>query len=472
MKNALKSDGRRSPPPPPPPPQAPVTIAAYVEGQRRHKYPATVTAFRTTPHNTHFRNRSNSGARPVLKEPSSCPLGVAKVPKSLESSPPSSSSSSLSQCSMLPPSAKSRAMSAVDYRYVDDTGANSITNDQHRADDDDGDEPDEEEPHWRKFIDDFTPIYADRGGGGGGGVSSKAVRGATFSPSRSAKTTSSSLSSSLEESGIGSHLHTNSQSQSRSMSNSSTLTNITSTKDQAANDGVQASDATARDVAGADADATNHLLPPRCHKPRSFAQAQQSASTSHSSNNDINNNTANDSKTFKPKRSNKPFVDTQKDIASHRSRPPSPTTLVNRSRRFGTTGGGGSGSGFNGPHPHRVASHPNYDRDASRNLFVGNLDDTVKRDELKRMFDPYGIVEDVYVKRTFQQQQQQQQQQAFGQAQATSPPPPPQRAFAFVRFENVDMAMSAKRCLDSTKIGNNEIKLGYGKYRLVICDFC
>jgi RNA-binding protein 15 len=66
---------------------------------------------------------------------------------------------------------------------------------------------------------------------------------------------------------------------------------------------------------------------------------------------------------------------------------------------------------------------PEDDPLATRTLFAGNLEINISDDELKRIFGKYGIVEDIDIKR---------------------PPPGTGNAFAFVRYQNLDMAHRAK----------------------------
>uniref|UniRef100_A0A3Q2QNP7 RRM domain-containing protein n=1 Tax=Fundulus heteroclitus TaxID=8078 RepID=A0A3Q2QNP7_FUNHE len=75
---------------------------------------------------------------------------------------------------------------------------------------------------------------------------------------------------------------------------------------------------------------------------------------------------------------------------------------------------------------------------ATSNLFIGNLDGNVTEAELRRGFDKYGIIEDVVIKRP-----------ARGQG----------GAYAFVKFQNLDMAHRAKVAMQGRLIGGNPIKI-------------
>ncbi|XP_034442587.1 putative RNA-binding protein 15B [Hippoglossus hippoglossus] len=85
---------------------------------------------------------------------------------------------------------------------------------------------------------------------------------------------------------------------------------------------------------------------------------------------------------------------------------------------------------------------PEDDQRATSNLFIGNLDGNVTEVELRRGFEKYGVIEDVVIKRP-----------ARGQG----------GAYAFVKFQNLDMAHRAKVAMQGRMIGGNPIKIGYGK---------
>lgn len=113
------------------------------------------------------------------------------------------------------------------------------------------------------------------------------------------------------------------------------------------------------------------------------------------------------------------------------------------------------GGGFK-PHPpfekteNKKDKFPNYlhhispedDPLATRTLFAGNLEINITEEELRRIFGRYGVVEDIDIKR---------------------PPPGTGNAFAFVRFQTLDMAHRAKVELSGQYIGKFQCKIGYGK---------
>lgn len=85
---------------------------------------------------------------------------------------------------------------------------------------------------------------------------------------------------------------------------------------------------------------------------------------------------------------------------------------------------------------------PEDDDKATRTLFVGNLSVEISEDHLRELFEKYGNVMDVDVKRP-----------AHGQG----------NAYAFVKYENLDMAHSAKVNMSGKQIGQFQCKIGYGK---------
>jgi len=92
---------------------------------------------------------------------------------------------------------------------------------------------------------------------------------------------------------------------------------------------------------------------------------------------------------------------------------------------------------------HHASQHtpPEDDETATRTLFVGNLDYDVTAQELQSIFERYGYVEDVDVKRA---------------AGSTG-------AYAFIRFANLDMAFRAKVEMSGQTIGRHQCRIGYGK---------
>ncbi|XP_061114283.1 putative RNA-binding protein 15B [Conger conger] len=85
---------------------------------------------------------------------------------------------------------------------------------------------------------------------------------------------------------------------------------------------------------------------------------------------------------------------------------------------------------------------PEDDQRATRNLFIGNLDSNVSEAELRRGFHKFGVIEEVVIKRP-----------ARGQG----------GAYAFLNFQNLDMAHRAKVAMSGRVFGGNPVKIGYGK---------
>ena len=91
-------------------------------------------------------------------------------------------------------------------------------------------------------------------------------------------------------------------------------------------------------------------------------------------------------------------------------------------------------------HLHHI--QPEDDDSATRTLFIGNLEYDITQEELKAVFDLYGYVEDVDIKRPAQ---------GHG------------NSYAFVKFFNLDMAHRAKVEMSGRFIRRYQCKIGYGK---------
>lgn len=85
---------------------------------------------------------------------------------------------------------------------------------------------------------------------------------------------------------------------------------------------------------------------------------------------------------------------------------------------------------------------PEDDDKATRTLFVGNLEVTITEPDLRRIFERYGVLEDIDVKR---------------------PMPGQGNAYAFIKFQNLDMAHRSKVEMSGQHIGKFQCKIGYGK---------
>ena len=82
------------------------------------------------------------------------------------------------------------------------------------------------------------------------------------------------------------------------------------------------------------------------------------------------------------------------------------------------------------------------DPKATRTLFVGNLESSISRQDVRREFEQFGVVEDVDIKRPIR-----------GQG----------STYAFVKFIDLDVATKAKVAMQGSLFGRNRVKIGYGK---------
>ena len=119
-------------------------------------------------------------------------------------------------------------------------------------------------------------------------------------------------------------------------------------------------------------------------------------------------------------------------------------------------GGRGGRGGYQGSRPNKYDrdnkkdKFPNYldhiqpedDPLSTRTLFTGNLELNITEEEIRRIFGRYGNLLDIDIKR---------------------PPPGTGNAYAFIRYENLDMAHRAKVELSGQYIGKFQCKIGYGK---------
>lgn len=79
------------------------------------------------------------------------------------------------------------------------------------------------------------------------------------------------------------------------------------------------------------------------------------------------------------------------------------------------------------------------DEHACRTLYLGNLDPRIEARDLTDVFDRYGVVEDIDIKRA------------------------PDYAYAFVRFANLDMALTAKQKEAGAQLRGYRMTIGFGK---------
>ena len=115
----------------------------------------------------------------------------------------------------------------------------------------------------------------------------------------------------------------------------------------------------------------------------------------------------------------------------------------------------GSGRQGQGDRAERFPHHlkhilPEDDDKATRTLFVGNLDQQITEEDIREIFERYGTVEDIDIKRPVK----------AGSG----------NAYAFVKFINLDMAHRAKVDMSGQYIGDKfQCKIGYGKVSPSTC---
>ncbi len=110
-----------------------------------------------------------------------------------------------------------------------------------------------------------------------------------------------------------------------------------------------------------------------------------------------------------------------------------------------------SASGHASPNLPDRLEHPNAEATVmssakitpNRTLFVGNLDPSITVDDLKLKFEKFGVIEDVDVKRGDHH--------------------PHGLPYAFIRYQNLDMAEAARQNLSGTTILGYRCKIGFGK---------
>ena len=83
---------------------------------------------------------------------------------------------------------------------------------------------------------------------------------------------------------------------------------------------------------------------------------------------------------------------------------------------------------------------PSEDVNATRTLFVGNLEQHISDVEIEKKFEPYGFIENIDLKRSNRGS-----------------------SYCFVRYGNLDMAYRAKISLNAKMLHTNSMQIGYGK---------
>jgi hypothetical protein len=105
----------------------------------------------------------------------------------------------------------------------------------------------------------------------------------------------------------------------------------------------------------------------------------------------------------------------------------------------------------------------NDERDATRTLFVGNLDNHIETKDLIPIFENYGIIEEIDIKRN-QPILPSYQLNNIDYFMNSNLSASKKKTYAFIKYFNMDMAIAAKHHLNGTKLGKyqTECKIGYG----------
>jgi RNA-binding protein 15 len=121
---------------------------------------------------------------------------------------------------------------------------------------------------------------------------------------------------------------------------------------------------------------------------------------------------------------------------------------------------------------HGGVSHyfDNDEKDATRTLFIGNLDQDLEKEYIRKLFEKYGVIEDIDIKRNQPMQPPYMLNALSGSSKSELANL--KKTYAFIRYENMDMAREAKLSMNGKKLGSNEIKIGYGKYENGLLSYC
>ena len=93
---------------------------------------------------------------------------------------------------------------------------------------------------------------------------------------------------------------------------------------------------------------------------------------------------------------------------------------------------------------------------------------------MSKYFDKYGIIEDIDIKRNQPMQPPYMINATSSSSSSSSNGSNSadlnnmKKNFAFIRYENMDMAKQAKLNMNGKRIGSNEIKIGYGNHINII----
>jgi RNA-binding protein 15 len=107
--------------------------------------------------------------------------------------------------------------------------------------------------------------------------------------------------------------------------------------------------------------------------------------------------------------------------------------------------------------------YDNDEKDATCTLFVGNVDHNTDRMDLRKCFEAYGIVEDVEIKRHMPVQvPNSSSSSSYPRHHEDTAAAGLTKTYSFVKYEDMDMAVQAKRHLNGKTVGSSQIKIGYG----------
>jgi len=112
---------------------------------------------------------------------------------------------------------------------------------------------------------------------------------------------------------------------------------------------------------------------------------------------------------------------------------------------------------------HQQNIYPEDDETATRTLFVGNLEWDISEDELRSVFQHYGQVEDVDIKRSTPGRDGGWRGDGGREGGHGG------SIYAFIRFHNLDMAHIAKVEMTGRPVRSNMCKIGYGKVTQSTC---
>jgi len=151
-----------------------------------------------------------------------------------------------------------------------------------------------------------------------------------------------------------------------------------------------------------------------------------------------------------PRRPYSPYIPLPPDLANYTGKsssrqqqrsPPSPVHRHHHKQQRNRSPNGHRSASPSSPVPHRanLDNETNSQQEPTRTLSVENLERDITESKLKEIFGRYGTIEEIDLKKQSSK-----------------------RAYAFIQYENMDMAYDARRAMDGQCIGKIECKIGYG----------